>query len=121
MRSQGKNTCEAPEIATAIRLQVERRSGELRLFKASGKPHESNARENAQSRRVVKAIRNTALSGERPQQLTEALYIVQEVTNRANVNGLLTPSYFVMAELHRNQRPGKGKKNTGVGRSAHCQ
>ena len=69
MRSQGKNTCEAPEIATAIRLQVERRSGELRLFKASGKPHESNARENAQSRRVVEAIRsipNTALSGERP-------------------------------------------------------
>ena len=37
-----------------------------------------------------------------PQQLTEALYIVQEVTNRANANGLLTPSYFVMAELHRN-------------------
>jgi hypothetical protein len=65
-RSQGKNTCEAPEIAAAIRLQVERRSGELLLFKASGMPYGSNARENAQSRSVVKAIRNTELVEEQP-------------------------------------------------------
>ena len=29
MRSHGKNTCEAPEIAAAIRFQVEKKSGEI--------------------------------------------------------------------------------------------
>ena len=40
-----------------------------------------------------------------PREIMDALYIVQEVSNRANANGLLTPSYFVM---QCNQRPRKG-------------
>ena len=55
-RSRGKNTCEAPEIAAAIRWQVDRTSEELWLFEGSGQPYESDARENAQSRSAVKVM-----------------------------------------------------------------
>ena len=59
-----------------------------------------------------------------PQHIKEALYILQdsEVSNRANANGPLTPSYFAMFELHSNQRPRKEEKNAAglsPSRSAH--
>jgi hypothetical protein len=65
-RSRGKNTCEAPEIAAAIRLQVDRRSEEFWLFEGSGKPYESDARENAQSRSAVKVMSDPVLGRGQP-------------------------------------------------------
>jgi len=56
---RGKNTCEAPEIASAMSLQVRRRSEELRVSKAAGLPYERDARANAQTRSDVKAMNET--------------------------------------------------------------
>jgi hypothetical protein len=92
-RSRGKNTCEAPEIAAAILLQVHRRSEELCFSKASGRPCESNARENAQSRSFVRAMSDPAGAESGPQC---PLYIVHEVSDRTNADGLPTPGYFVI-------------------------
>lgn len=65
--SQGKNTCETLEIAALIWLQVDRMSEELRLFKGPDQPYESNARENAQNRGFVNAIRDPLLGESDPQ------------------------------------------------------
>ena len=74
-RSRGKNTCEAAETAAAILLQVHRRSEELRFSKASGWPYESDSRENANSRSVLRAMSGVWSL----QWITEAPYIVQDV------------------------------------------
>ena len=63
---RGKNTCETPEIAAAMSLQVHRRSEELRVSKAAGFPYERNARANAQRRRDVKAMSEPVLGREQP-------------------------------------------------------
>jgi hypothetical protein len=55
-RSRGKNTFEASEITAAIWLQVHRWSEGLGTSEACCRPYESNAKENAQSRGVVKTI-----------------------------------------------------------------
>jgi hypothetical protein len=65
-RSRGKNTSEAPEIAAAILSQALLKSGELRVSKASGRPYESNARENTQTRSFVRAMVDPAWAGEQP-------------------------------------------------------
>ena len=64
-RSRGKNTCEAPEIAAAIRLQVHRRSEELGFSNVSGRLYESSARENVQ-RSVAKAMSDGSWGGGQP-------------------------------------------------------
>ena len=73
-RSRGKNTCEAPEMAAAILLQVPRRSEESRFSKASGRPYETDARKHANSRSVLRAM--SGVWGLR--LIREAPYIVQE-------------------------------------------
>jgi hypothetical protein len=86
-RLRGKDTCEAPETAAAIFSQTLLKSGELRFSKASGRPYESNARENAQTRSFVRAMIDPAWAGEQP---PNALYIVQKVDDRTNADGLRT-------------------------------
>ena len=40
-----------------------------------------------------------------PREIADALYIDPQARNRADANGFLTPSYFMVPELQRNQRP----------------
>ena len=80
---RGRNTCEAPEIAAAILLQVHRRSEELWFSKVSGWPDESNARENAQSRSVDETMSDPVRGREQPQWISKALYIVQKMSDRS--------------------------------------
>ena len=56
---RGKKTCEAPEIAAEISLQVHRKSKELPVSKAADVPYEREARANAQRRSEVKAMSET--------------------------------------------------------------
>jgi hypothetical protein len=63
---RGKNTCDAPEIAAAISLQVHRRSDELRVSKAADLAYEGNARANAQRRSDTTAMSEPMLYREQP-------------------------------------------------------
>jgi hypothetical protein len=73
-RSRGKNTCEAPEMAAAILLQVHKRSEELRFSKVSGWPYESDASENVRSRSVPRAMSNLVTGVEPPMNKGYPLY-----------------------------------------------
>jgi hypothetical protein len=82
---RGKNTCEAPEIAAAMSLQVHRRSEELRFSKIAGLPYEHNARANKQRRTKVKAMGVEQRAA--PSEEAKPFYIVQERSAMTNAVG----------------------------------
>ena len=63
---RGKNTCDTPEIAVAISLQVQKGFEELRVSKVAGMPYERNARANEPRMSEVKAMSEPVFGGEQP-------------------------------------------------------
>ena len=72
---RGKNTCDAPEIAAAMSLQIHRRSEELHVSKIAGLPYERNARTNEQRTSNIKAMSVPMLGREQAQVKERSLSI----------------------------------------------
>jgi hypothetical protein len=109
--SRGKNTCEAPEIAAAMRLQVPGTSGGLCISKAPCRPYESNAKENAQSRGLVKDMSDPV----RVAPQNEALYMVQKMSDKTAFRCRALVAIHRGARTVKNQHPREGKTHTECG------